>query len=198
MPVSSPSVPLSLPAARPSVRLLSARVPRRQTDERTDKQPAELPFPSLFSAASVEALSGRRRLSARPASVGVLHLKVMGDVQAIQKFKASKQCENRMYFLLPIETGVNAQDSAALPKTRSHPSHCFGLVVVLPPPPSIFSLQPSPRPIPPLPALEIKDNPSRPISTALPGSCFLEGGDGFLRALTLLSASTEGSSVPFP
>lgn len=67
-----------------------------------------------------------------------------------------------------------------------------------PPPPSIFSLQPSPRPIPPLPALEIKDNPSRPISTALPGSCFLEGGDGFLRALTLLSASTEGSSFPFP
>lgn len=146
MPVSSPSVPLSLPAARPSVRLLSARVPRRQTDERTDKQPAELPFPSLFSAASVEALSGRRRLSARPASVGVLHLKVMGDVQAIQKFKASKQCENRMYFLLPIETGVNAQDSAALPKTRSHPSHCFGLVVVLPPPHLFSPCSPPPAP----------------------------------------------------
>lgn len=126
--------------------------------------------------------------------MGVLHLKVMGDVQAIQKFKASKQCENRMYFLFPIRTGVNTQHSAALPKTRSHPSHCFGLVL---PPPPIFSLQPSPRPIPPLPALEIKDNPSRPISTALPGAFFLEGGNGFLRALILLSTSTEGLVRPF-
>lgn len=78
----------------------------------------------------------------------MLHLKVMGDVQAIQKFKASKQCENRMYFLFLIRIRVNMKDSSTLPKTHSYLSYCLGFGVFFPPSLLTFSLQPS-SPSPP-------------------------------------------------
>lgn len=100
----------------------------------------------------------------------------MGDVQAIQKFKASKQCKNRIHFLLLVRIRVNIKDSNTLLKTHSYLSYCLVFGVFSPLPSPTFSLKPSSPPLPasvhPLPALEIKDNFKQSISTTLPCGFF--------------------------